>query len=638
MNLRRILLVPMATELAGQRGRYVLETEIGQGGVGTVFRARALDTGARVAVKVLHAGPDAETRLRFEQEARLGETFNHVNVVRVLDHGRHEGKDFLVMELVEGETLAALSERGAVRIDDAVSIVRELALAIEALHRHGIVHRDVKPQNIIIDATGRAILTDFGFAKDLNASYALTGEYVVGTPWYMSPEHARGVVAPSVDVYSLGVVLYELVTRRLPLKGADLKAQWRILAEVPPTPPRKIAPAIPRPLEAVILRALEKNPERRFRSAIALAEALDALGPAGHGTSFLERRSGAELTALAVAPALLLLGAAVAWIGLHAAPRDGRSAPDPPATATASTPPRAVAATLPKDESLSEEESADKADAALRELRVRAALDLLEPAARKSPRSPRLLRVLARALRAAGRAGEALEREEQCRALAPSLGSVFDDEARSELKEAPRSPEPPGAGWSPLPAAWEMLLGGSWGAKGDELLGAGSGVGVFELAALVRTDAPAASRYRVSVEVALESGTPGPYAGILFAAKGPDDFYAVYVFNDRPQMEQALTPDEIAGFQRAKGVYPKALRLARIEGGHWDIREQGVIAFPDDGFGTLEVEVVGDRKVSVNVNGRKLETTLDASLDGRVGLLKWYDTAVRFRGWHYDPR
>ena len=316
----------MPTEIAGHRGRYLLETELATGGVGTVFRARSRDTGERVAVKVLHPAPDEETRRRFEQEARLGETFNHVNVVRVLDHGRHDGRDFLVMELVEGESLADLAATGAVELEDAVSIVREVARAVEALHRHGIIHRDVKPGNIMIDARGRAILTDFGFAKDLNASVALTGEYVVGTPFYMAPEHARGVVAPSVNVYSLGVVLYELVCRRLPLKGADVKEQWRLLDEARPAPPRKIDPRVPRGLESVILRALEKAPSgataRRSRSPRRSRCSVPAAG----GRASREGHPRAAL-AVALAPALLLVGGAIAYVGVKVGSRGDRAAP-----------------------------------------------------------------------------------------------------------------------------------------------------------------------------------------------------------------------------------------------------------------------------------------------------------------------
>jgi serine/threonine protein kinase len=262
-------------------GRYELGEVIGAGGAARVYRAADRHLDRDVAVKVLDdaaaksAGPSA--RRRFLQEARTAAGLDHPNVVTVFDAGADGGALFLVMELVSGCTLAEhIARHAPLPVDDAVDIVRQIAGALAAAHARGIVHRDVKPANVLLDRSGRALLTDFGIAKHLDEieSAITSAGMVVGTPAYLAPEQAMGHdLTPACDVYALGVVLHEMLTGWHPPR--DASSAWRMA----PFDPRVRRPDVPEPLAAAVVHATQLDPEARFGSAGALLAALDGAEP-----------------------------------------------------------------------------------------------------------------------------------------------------------------------------------------------------------------------------------------------------------------------------------------------------------------------------------------------------------------------
>ncbi len=261
-----------------QLGPYRLEAILGSGGMAVVYRARQTD-GEAVALKVLFPPPGAgeEVRARFEREARTAARLRHPGIVRVLDAGQVEGYAYLAMILIEGQTLAnRLTELNSQPLDEstAADIAWQIADALYYAHSQGVVHRDVKPSNILLTPDGRALLTDFGVAQALDDPGLTRTGHTVGTPAYMAPEQASGEqpVDGRADLYSLGVVLYQLVTGRPPFQGPTPRVLHAHLFE-PPPPPSSLAQVSPG-LEAVILRALVKDPAQRFQTGAAMAQAL----------------------------------------------------------------------------------------------------------------------------------------------------------------------------------------------------------------------------------------------------------------------------------------------------------------------------------------------------------------------------
>lgn len=261
-------------------GPYEIVGELGRGGVGVVYEAYDPRLDRVVALKTLIAGRDAsEAQIqRFLREVRACAHLRHPHLVAVHDAGKSDGRFYLAMERIDGVALdTLLEERGPLPPREAARLLLPVVRALEHAHREGFVHRDVKPENILVDGQGEAYLTDFGLALDLSEASRLTrSNQSVGTPAFMAPEQLRGRHDdPRVDIYALGATLYEVLTGRVPFAAesfADLVD--RVLLEDPP-PPRALRPSISRDLEAIVLKCLEKDPAARYPSAGALADDLE---------------------------------------------------------------------------------------------------------------------------------------------------------------------------------------------------------------------------------------------------------------------------------------------------------------------------------------------------------------------------
>ena len=255
------------------KGRYLLGEVIGKGGMAVVYKAYDFRTGRTVAVKVLRDqySQDAEFVRRFQQEAEAASAITHENLIDIYDVGEQNGTRFIVMEYVDGMTLKSLiKEHGALDNYSAITIARQICTALQVAHDAHIIHRDIKPQNILLDRKGIAVLADFGIAKTSDTQ-TITGDGesgVLGSVHYFSPEQARGEGANACsDLYSLGVVLYEMVTAELPFQGdtAVAIALHHMITE--PTPPIERNPRVTPALNEIILKAIRKKPEDRYQSA-----------------------------------------------------------------------------------------------------------------------------------------------------------------------------------------------------------------------------------------------------------------------------------------------------------------------------------------------------------------------------------
>jgi eukaryotic-like serine/threonine-protein kinase len=251
-------------------GRYRIMRKLGAGGMADVYLAEDQELGRRVAIKILngrHAN-DAQFIERFRREAKNAAALNHPNIVSIYDRGEAEDTYYIAMEFLDGRSLKELIvSRGAAPINVAIEYARQILSALRFAHRHGIVHRDIKPHNVLVDSEGRVKVTDFGIARAGTSQMTETGS-IVGTAQYLSPEQARGgEVDPRSDLYSLGVVLYELLTGKTPFDGdTPVEIAMKHLSNAP-KPPSKLRPDIPPELDMVVLRALAKDPDDRYQNA-----------------------------------------------------------------------------------------------------------------------------------------------------------------------------------------------------------------------------------------------------------------------------------------------------------------------------------------------------------------------------------
>jgi serine/threonine protein kinase len=259
-------------------GDYELLEGIARGGMGVVYKARHKSLNRIVAVKMILAGPLATRQFiqRFRAEAGAAAALQHPNIVAIHDVGVHEGQHFFSMDYVEGQNLAQLVGKQPLPSRKTAEYLQQIAEAIHYAHERGILHRDLKPSNVLIDAFDQPRVTDFGLAKRLHHDSELTlSGQVLGSPNYMPPEQAaakRGLVGRRSDVYSLGAILYHLLTGRPPFVGETLTDTLQDVVNKEPVPPRLLNPSVPRDLDTLCLKCLEKEPARRYQTAQALAE------------------------------------------------------------------------------------------------------------------------------------------------------------------------------------------------------------------------------------------------------------------------------------------------------------------------------------------------------------------------------
>lgn len=311
-------------------GRFRILRFLASGGMGDVYQAEDTQLGERVALKTIRTEVAGNPRMlaRFKTEIQLAKRISHPNVCRIHDLGIDEQSPgagvFLTMELLSGETLAEHLQRGRMTLDEVGSIARQIANGLEAAHKARVIHRDLKTRNVILvreDSQVRAVITDFGTAhattsQGKSATLTTMGE-IIGTPDYMAPEQLRGeAISPATDIYAFGIMLFEMVTGRLPFAGdTPISAAVKRLQEAPPYP-SLYAPKLPRNWERAILRCLEPDPAARFQGAGDVIRLLEAERTPARGREFHVLRRHRALVVI-LATAFLVLGG-VTWISFHA--------------------------------------------------------------------------------------------------------------------------------------------------------------------------------------------------------------------------------------------------------------------------------------------------------------------------------
>ncbi|MGC2627239.1 MAG: protein kinase [Candidatus Udaeobacter sp.] len=319
--------MPATADLLGQFGDYELLEEIGRGGQGVVFRARQKSLNRTVALKVIGLGQWASKAhiRRFRLEAEAAASLDHPCIVPIYEVGERDGSCYFSMKFVEGGQLDEVVKRTPMSIRQAAKLIAKVAGTVHYAHEHGILHRDIKPGNILLDVKGEPHLTDFGLARLLESESSVTHTLeVLGTPSYMAPEQAVGnnaAISKVTDVYGLGAVLYQLLTGHPPFAGGATYETIKLLLETEPRPPRLWNRKVDRDLSTICLKCLEKDPMRRYSSALALAEDLEhwlshepiqarRTGTFSRGKKWVRRNPTSAL----LAASLIALAAAAGWI------------------------------------------------------------------------------------------------------------------------------------------------------------------------------------------------------------------------------------------------------------------------------------------------------------------------------------
>lgn len=326
--------------------RYRLVRPLGHGGMASVYLAEDRELDRPVAIKRLaeNLAADPEFRRRFEREASLAARLSHPNIVAVYDVGEEDGRPFIVMEYVEGESVAEAARQAPLAVAEAVRVGLDACAGLAAAHEAGLVHRDVKPHNLLVTREGTVKIADFGLARSLEGTFLTDHGTVMGTAAYLAPEQLDGgETSPAVDVYSLGAVLYELLTGRAPRSASTLAELVQQGHDGPVPPVRELAPEVPPAVEAAVMHALASDPAERPPSADAFAAELRA---AQDATTVVSRPSDAlteRLPQRRRRPRLLLSGtlaltiAVIVAVAIGLSTNGGSSSPPAPVA-----PPRAA--------------------------------------------------------------------------------------------------------------------------------------------------------------------------------------------------------------------------------------------------------------------------------------------------------
>ena len=609
-----------------QVGNYQILNEISRGSMGVIYKAhdRALDR--TVALKVMSTGGGEfahEDQARFRREAHAMARIHHPNVVAIHGAGMANGAPYLVLDFVEGESLADRLRRGPLKPRHAAKLVRDLAAALEVAHAEGVLHRDLKPANVLIDRKGKVLLTDFGLAKNMYDGDPLTlSEMVLGTPAYMSPEQAMGAVdriGPQSDVYGLGAILYALLTGHAPIRGTVVTEVLEKVISTPPPPPTEVASGLEPELEAIVLRCLEKEPSERYESVRQLKDALNhylhppRTGP-GRGALLGSTALGSVLGfALGVGATLALWAPTTAGAPAPVTRRDRPPPqPQPPApdepTPTPLQPPQpqpqpqdpvaAGPAPVPAGDRHHDlrtlqaaidrtplnlptnwlgvhlrrpQELVEEIDAALEQLDEARALDLAKEALQeKELWAKRLgLRTLAR-LGDVFRCAQVLEGFDNVDVV---MGIDFPaDGALAEILDETRGKE--------LFVDHFTVLGGYWERDGDWIRSRGKALGPHETTALlVRDSAEPTSNFRLDLRVDVRHLLPDDAAGMIFAATKSNSYWACYV---RREKSGQLT-----------------VRVGEVDKGTPDFKDAATLPFSEEVDLRLEA---APRELKVEVN------------------------------------
>jgi len=423
--------------------RYELREEIGRGGMATVWRAQDRPLKRAVAIKILR--PQFADRpamvARIVREAHSVASISHPNVVRLFDFGSGPDATYVVMELLDGRTLEAAMKDPAWPLSERLTVLEQVAEGVHAAHEAGVIHRDLKPGNVMIDARGRAVVMDFGLAHLVHTDTKLTMSGVaMGTPLYMAPEQARGkhrLTDARTDVHALGVTLYEMLTGRTPYDGANVLDICRAIISQAPRPPRALDPTVPPDLEAICLRALSKGQDLRYGSARAFAAELrswragrSVVATATHTALPLPREMSSSPRKAAprrrrwwIIPAAALLAAAAAWLVFRGGPAPAPGASDAWRARCDALFDAAIRARRIRD--------IDGLRRKAREIETACREEMLRDPARAEPHH-----VWGRALRAEGRFDEALARQAEALRLDPKHAGARAERALLLLRRA----------------------------------------------------------------------------------------------------------------------------------------------------------------------------------------------------------
>src|SRR5271157_2541258 len=314
--------------------RYEILKLLGEGGMGAVYRARDAELDRMVALKVIRPelARNEQILQRFKQELILARQVTHRNIIRIFDLGHAEGTRFITMEYIEGEDLSSiLAKRGKLPAAEAADIITQVARGLEAAHAEGVVHRDLKPQNVMMDAQGKCSVMDFGIARSMDASNMTRTGALMGTPTYMSPEQAQGQkVDARSDLYTLGIIFYELLTGKPPFEADNPMATLVRRMQEKAQPPIEIEPTIPQAIDDIVMKMLGTLPADRYQTAAEILRDLDAWEAERTGRTaqtsapvIVNKTGGLPLQLAAGALAVMLL--VVGWLLVHRGAESGKA-------------------------------------------------------------------------------------------------------------------------------------------------------------------------------------------------------------------------------------------------------------------------------------------------------------------------